>query len=143
MNKFKLTPKDNNLKNVCWTKSIDQHKANIATKYIGFGIEGTSTYNYYKDAIQANIPTNVTEYDNNDYVFVSINGGNNLKDENFEKTLLLCMIAIKRGAKLIMDTSENRMDEYNIGERKLYDTILRSVLISCVDYDKYSIIRMR
>ena len=49
----------------------DQHKANVANKYIGIGKPGSSTDSYRESY---GSKANCTSYDKSDVVFISING---------------------------------------------------------------------
>lgn len=124
-NGFILTPKDNSALNIKYTKGIDQHKANVSNSYIGFGVKGTSTYNYMQDAIKCGLKVNSIDYDKNDVVFVSVNGGGNFRYDNCNKTVDLCIKALDSGASIIMDTDENRKLAYNAGERYTIEEVLK------------------
>lgn len=124
---FTLTPKDDNPINVKYTKTLDQHKANIATCYIGFGVKGTSTYNYKLDAERCGLKTNSDVYTHDDVVFVSVNGGNNIDSivylNNATRTVELCKKALDSGAILVMDTKINRNLCYNTGEQFVFNRL--------------------
>lgn len=100
----------------------DQAKADIATKYIGFGIKGTSTYRYGDDARSQNIPVNVIiDYTYKDVVYVSINGGNNFRQDNFDNTIQLAINALLAGATIVCDNDNQRNKPYNsVGEGRFY-----------------------
>lgn len=104
----------------------DQAKADISNKYIGFGKEGTSTLRYKDNAIEQDIPANINEYDSSDIVYVSVNGGENFIQENFDKTLELTIKALENKATIVCDNYNQRNNSYNsIGEGQLYKEIYK------------------
>ncbi|MFW9600941.1 MAG: hypothetical protein ACMV1B_01305 [Prevotella sp.] len=105
------------------SKSVDLKaisKAKLATKYIGFGEEGSSTALYAK---QVGDKANTGSYTPDDVVFVSINGGSDsaIRNELRSKTIEEALVAGKTGATLITDNASYiASKEYNkSGEGRL------------------------
>lgn len=100
----------------------DQEKSDKATKYIGFGVEGSSTENYRKSW---GLFANSSQYSKDDKVFVSVNGNTKnrvtIQDGKFKKELDL---AIDAGVTFISDNAEHRNRPYNIGERELVEYLI-------------------
>lgn len=114
---------EKNILKVKPSKSVDLKaisKAKLATKYIGFGEEGSSTALYAK---QTGDKANTGSYTPDDVVFVSINGGNDstTKNELRNKTIEEALVAGKAGATLITDNASYiASKEYNkLGEGRL------------------------
>lgn len=91
----------------------DQHKADIANKFIGFSVVGRATWQYSLDAKAQNIPVNCGNYYSDDFVFVSINGIGHGTLENFNKTTTEIDLALQAGAIIIIDNSINANRAYN------------------------------
>lgn len=114
---------EKNILKVKPSKSVDLKaisKAKLATKYIGFGEEGSSTALYAK---QTGDKANTGSYTPDDVVFVSINGGSDstTKNELRNKTIEEALVAGKAGATLITDNASYiASKEYNkLGEGRL------------------------
>ena len=121
---------EKNILKVKPSKSVDLKaisKAKLATKYIGFGEEGSSTALYAK---QTGDKANTGSYTPDDVVFVSINGGSDspIKNELRNKTIEEALVAGKAGATLITDNASYiASKEYNkSGEGRLADTLKES-----------------
>lgn len=113
----------------------DKKKADDTNKFIGFGIENSSTYKYYFDALRDGKPVNIKEYNSSDSVFVSINGKTRINEENFNKTLDLVILALDNGATIVFDNRYNRNRDYNLpGEGRLYNSIIEKYSIENIDY---------
>lgn len=118
---------EKNILKVKPSKSVDLKaisKAKLATKYIGFGEEGSSTALYAK---QTGDKANTGSYTPDDVVFVSINGGSDspTRNELRNKTIEEALVAGKAGATLITDNASYiASKEYNkSGEGRLADTL--------------------
>lgn len=95
-------------------KNKDQGKANYANAYIGFGIEGTSTYQYMLDAKNQNIPYNDNiDINSNTIAFVSVNGNNRLTESNKNRTVELAKKVIQAGGTVIMDNPFSATTTWN------------------------------
>jgi len=99
-------------------------KASVANKYIGFGVEGSSTAAYAEEIERNGIKVNVDKYTNSDVVFVSINGERTGAANLQEKTIELARHALLQGGILITDNEYHRNREYNSGERLLAEALL-------------------
>jgi len=96
--------------------SKDQKKANRATAFIGRGSEKSSTNQYRKDAEAAGIPVNAAELSADDVVFVSAEGN---REGRLKPQKGPLDAAIKAGATILTDNSQNRARNHNIGEREV------------------------
>ena len=97
----------------------DQLKAKFATKFIGFGLPGSSTARYAEDA---GAVANTGSYTSDDIVFVSINGKRATMKElkpYYERTLKELEKAVAAAATIVTDDATNRVRPYNIGEREV------------------------
>jgi hypothetical protein len=91
-------------------------KAEASNKYIGFGVEGSSTANYAKEASKQGIEVNSGNYSPEDVVFASVNGKGKITRENLTKTFEEVVKALDAGAKVLTDFSPTA---YNVGEKHL------------------------
>ena len=91
-------------------------KAEASNKYIGFGVEGSSTANYAKEASKQGIEVNSGNYSPEDVVFASVNGKGRITRENLTKTFEEVVKALDAGAKVLTDFSPTA---YNVGEKHL------------------------
>ena len=99
----------------------DQAKLDLATKYVGYGHNGTSTENYRISLSPYEI-VNQEEYNEDDIVFFSVNGGN--KPFN-EWSYIQHIKHIKNAnAKIITDNPYHRNRIYNTGERWLAEVLI-------------------
>ena len=112
------------------TKSIDAKaaaKGSLSNKFIGYGLEGSSTAEYAK---QAGDKANVGAYSQDDVVFVSINGkrGDETKRHELQdKTIAEALNALKAGAILVSDNKEYvESSDYNEGEKRLAETLTKA-----------------
>lgn len=112
-NILKITPNRSN-------DSKAKSKGAISNKFIGYGIEGSSTFEYAK---QAGKRANTGDYNSNDTIFVSIlgrRGEESIRREHQNKTIEEAIKAIKAGATLITDNAEYlKHSSYNEGEKML------------------------
>lgn len=101
-------------------------KAAISNKFIGWGVEGSSTEKYREQADKQGKLS--TEYNDKDVVFVSINGNRPSNPEETaemqDKTIQEALKALKAGAVLVTDSAEYLQNStYNIGEKKLAEAL--------------------
>ena len=111
----------------------DQHKANVANKYIGIGTSGSSTDRYKEsDGSKANC----TSYDKSDVVFISINGNRPgaVKVDAIKK---LVELAAAASVRFVTDNKTNRYRSYNSGERDV-EKLLLSLDYRELETGKYS-----
>ena len=89
----------------------DQHKANVANKYIGIGAPESSTDSYRKSY---GSKANCTSYDKSDVVFISINGNRRgaVKVDAIKK---LVELAAEASVRFVTDNKMNRYRSYNSG----------------------------
>lgn len=94
----------------------DQAKSDQANKFIGYGVEGSSTNTYRLDWGKK---ANTGKYSSDDKVFVSINGDRKgrIHLNGGYKTQLNA--AMKAGATIITDNASDRKRDFNIGEREV------------------------
>ena len=98
----------------------DQLKLNMATKYLGFGLNGTSTDNY-RIGLEPYGIVNQEEYNKDDIVFISVNGGNKFINEF---AYLEHLNQIKEAkAKIICDNPYHRNRRYNTEEQWLEEKL--------------------
>lgn len=99
----------------------DQAKLDLATKYVGYGYNGTSTENYRISLSPYGI-VNADKYVKDDIVFFSVNGGN--KSFN-ERSYIQHIKHIKNAnAKIITDNLYHRSRRYNTGEQWLAEVLI-------------------
>jgi len=91
----------------------DQLKANKANKFIGRGSETSSTNQYAKDFKDS---ANTGTYSSSDTVFISAEGA---RKDRIAPDFNEIKKAIKAGATFITDNKEDRLRDYNIGEREV------------------------
>ena len=98
----------------------DQHKANVANKYIGIGTPGSST-DRYKESYGSK--ANCTSYDKSDVAFISINGNRPgaVKVDAIKK---LVKLAAAASVRFVTDNKMNRYRSYNSGERDVEKLLL-------------------
>jgi hypothetical protein len=98
-------------------------KAEASNKYIGFGVEGSSTANYAKEASKQGIEVNSGNYSPEDTVFASVNGKGKITRENLNKTFEEVVKALDAGAKVLTDFSPTG---YNVGEKHLASALTKA-----------------
>ena len=99
----------------------DQAKLDLATKYVGYGYNGTSTENYRISLSPYGI-VNADKYVKDDIVFFSINGGNKYFNE---WSYIQHIKHIKDiNAKIITDNLVHRSRKYNTGEQWLAEVLI-------------------
>ena len=110
------------------------YKASRATKYIGYGAEGSSTALYAQQLKQQGMPVNSGKYTANDVVFVSVNGKPTAG--NFVSTLNEVLKALDAGATVLTD-SATYLDNstYNKGEKELAAELLERGYIRTTSKD--------
>jgi hypothetical protein len=98
----------------------DQHKANVANKYIGIGADGSATDKY---RVCYGPMANCSLYDKSDVVFISINGRrkNAVKVDAIKNYIEL---AAQAEVRFVTDNKINRYREYNTGERDVEELLL-------------------
>ena len=92
----------------------DQLKADIATKFIGRGVRGSSTAQYIED--YGPRLANSGSYTSDDIVFVSVNGK---RRDRYTFDSNEIGAAIKADAVILTDVPKDRARDYNIGEREV------------------------
>lgn len=98
----------------------DQHKANVANKYIGIGAPGSAT-DRYRESYGSN--ANCTSYDKSDVVFISING-NRPGAVKVDAIKELVELAANSSVRFVTDNKLNRYRSYNSGERDVEELLL-------------------
>jgi hypothetical protein len=87
-------------------KGKDQGKADLANRFIGYGLKNTNTYQYEQDARKAGIPVNYEgTIDENTIAFVSVNGNNKATDEAIFETVENAREVLEKGGTIIMDST--------------------------------------
>lgn len=99
----------------------DQAKLDLATKYVGYGYNGTSTENYRISLSPYGI-VNADEYVKDDIVFFSVNGGN--KSFNEGSYIQHIKYIKNANAKIITDNLYHRSRIYNTGEQWLAEVLI-------------------
>jgi hypothetical protein len=95
-------------------KGKDQGKADLANRFIGYGVKGTSTYQYEQDAIKAGIPINYEgKIDKNTVAFVSVNGNNKADKNAIFETIENAREVLENGGTVIMDSTEDANRSWN------------------------------
>ena len=95
-------------------KSKDQGKADLANHFIGYGVSGTSTYQYEQDAKKQGIPTNYNGTINkNTIAFVSVNGNNKASEKAIYETIENAREVLEAGGTVIMDSTEDANRSWN------------------------------
>jgi hypothetical protein len=98
----------------------DQLKADTATKFIGIGAPGSSTWLYAKAVGQL---ANCGTYSKGERVFVSINGAR--RDRiGLDAIVPELELAAKEGVVFLTDEPRHRDRSYNCGERELAEWLL-------------------
>ena len=112
----------------------DQHKANVANKYIGIGAPGSSTDSYRESY---GSKANCTSYDKSDVVFISINGNRRgaVKVDAIKK---LVELAAAASVRFVTDNKINRYRSYNSGERDV-EKLLLSLDYQEIETKNYSL----
>lgn len=95
----------------------DARKAKIATQFIGYGAKGSSTDNY---RVQWGAKANTGMYNEDDRVFVSVNGN---RPNRVLPPKELIEKAVKAGAVIITDNPYHRNRSYNVGEREVAELL--------------------
>lgn len=98
----------------------DQHKANVANKYIGIGAPGSAT-DRYRESYGSK--ANCTSYDKSDVVFISING-NRPGAVTVDAIKELVELAAAASVRFVTDNKINRYRSYNSGERDVEELLL-------------------
>lgn len=99
----------------------DQRKADMCNKIIGMGHPSSSTGKYVKALKEV---ANTGVYDENDWVFISVNGERHNRISPYYYPLLSEIEkAARAGVTFVADNKHDRSRKYNIGEREL-ETIL-------------------
>jgi len=92
----------------------DQGKANLANRFIGYGVKGSSTLQYEQDARRQGIPVNYDgEVDENTIAFVSVSGGSKVTEEAIEETYENARYVLEAGGTVIMDSTTDANRPYN------------------------------
>ena len=95
-------------------KGKDQGKADLANHFIGYGVSGTSTYQYEQDAKKQGIPTNYNGTINeNTIAFVSVNGNNKASEKAIYETIENAREVLEAGGTVIMDSTEDANRSWN------------------------------
>ena len=99
------------------------YKASRATKYVGYGAEGSSTALYAQQLEKQGMPVNSGKYTADDVVFVSVNGKPTTR--NFVSTLNEVLKALDAGATVLTDSAAYlEKSTYNKGEKELAEELL-------------------
>ena len=95
-------------------KGKDQGKADLANRFIGYGVKGTSTYQYEQDAKKAGIPINYEGViDENTIAFVSVNGNNKASENAIYETIENAREVLENGGTIIMDSTSDANRSWN------------------------------
>lgn len=95
-------------------KGKDQGKANLANRFIGYGVAGTSTYQYGQDAKKAGIPVNYEGTINESTIaFVSVNGNNKASENAIYETIENAREVLEKGGTIIMDSTFDANRSWN------------------------------
>lgn len=93
----------------------DQGKADLANRFIGYGLPGTATHAYEVAAIEQNIPINYEgTYDENTVAFVSVNGNNKASAEAIDETIENAREILENGGTVVMDSTYHANSKWNI-----------------------------
>jgi len=107
-------PEDRGFKLSIYKKGKDQGKADLANRFIGYGVTGTSTYQYQQDAKKAGIPLNYEGViDENTIAFVSVNGNNKASEKAIFETIENAREVLEAGGTVIMDSTEDANRSWN------------------------------
>ncbi len=117
----------------------DQHKADICTKFIGRGSVRSST-NRYRMAFAEKQLANTSEYNENDIVFVSVEG-NRKGRFSFDRIKNEVILALNAKAVIVCDNDYNRNRSYNVGERELYEFLIQQGYVEFINNQHYSAFR--
>ena len=106
-------------------KGKDQGKASLANRFIGYGVKGTSTYQYEQDAKDQGVAVNYEgEIDENTIAFVSVNGNNKASDKAKDETIENARDVLEKGGTVIMDSTYDANRAWNkSGEAEVQDGI--------------------
>ena len=92
-------------------KGKDQGKADLANRFIGYGVSGTSTYQYQQDAKKAGIPLNYEGViDESTVAFVSVNGNNKASEKAIYETIENAREVLENGGTIVMDSTFDATD---------------------------------
>ena len=95
-------------------KGKDQGKANLANRFIGYGVSGTSTYQYQQDAKKAGIPVNYEGViDESTVAFVSVNGNNKASENAIYETIENAREVLEAGGTIVMDSTSDANRSWN------------------------------
>jgi hypothetical protein len=101
-------------------KGKDQGKADLANRFIGYGVKGTSTYQYEQDAKKAKIPVNYEgTIDDNTIAFVSVNGNGKASENAIYETIENAREVFENGGTVIMDSTYDANRSWNISGEAL------------------------
>jgi hypothetical protein len=95
-------------------KGKDQGKADLANRFIGYGVSGTSTYQYQQDAKKAGIPLNYEGViDESTVAFVSVNGNNKASEKAIYETIENAREVLENGGTIVMDSTFDATRTWN------------------------------
>ena len=95
-------------------KGKDQGKADLANRFIGYGVSGTSTYQYQQDAKKAGIPLNYEGViDESTVAFVSVNGNNKASEKAIYETIENAREVLENGGTIVMDSTFDATRSWN------------------------------
>jgi len=95
-------------------KGKDQGKADLANRFIGYGVSGTSTYQYQQDAKKAGIPLNYEGViDESTVAFVSVNGNNKASEKAIYETIENAREVLENGGTIVMDSTFDANRSWN------------------------------
>jgi hypothetical protein len=95
-------------------KGKDQGKADLANRFIGYGVSGTSTYQYQQDAKKAGIPLNYEGViDESTVAFVSVNGNNKATKNAIYETIENAREILENGGTVVMDSTSDANRSWN------------------------------
>jgi hypothetical protein len=95
-------------------KGKDQGKADLANRFIGYGVSGTSTYQYQQDAKKAGIPLNYEGViDESTVAFVSVNGNNKASEKAIFETIENAREVLENGGTIVMDSTFDATRSWN------------------------------
>lgn len=95
-------------------KGKDQGKADLANRFIGYGVPNTSTYQYELDAKKAGIAVNYEGViDETTVAFVSVNGNGKASEKAIDETIENAREVLEAGGTVIMDSTEDANRSWN------------------------------
>jgi hypothetical protein len=95
-------------------KGKDQGKADLANRFIGYGVTGTSTYQYQQDAKKGGIPLNYEGViDESTVAFVSVNGNNKASEKAIYETIENAREVLENGGTIVMDSTFDATRTWN------------------------------